>query len=64
VIFDEFWLSKLKAGTVVKLHFDDGHFEYGHIKNFVTLLNGELGVLVITQAESEVVFGLDDIEIL
>lgn len=64
MIFNEFWLSKLKAGTVVKLHFDDGRFEYGHIKNFVTLLNGELGVLVTTQAESEVVFGLDDIEIL
>lgn len=62
----EFRLSQFKAGTVVKAYYDydAGKFVYGHIKRFVTLANDELAILVTTQTESEIIFRLDDIEIL
>lgn len=62
----EFQLSNLKAGTVVKAYYDreSGKFVYGHIKRFVTLANNELAILVTTQTESEIIFRLDDLEIL
>lgn len=65
-MFVEFQLSHLKAGTVVKAYYDReaGKFVYGHIKRFVTLANDELAILVTTQTESEIIFRLDDLEIL
>jgi hypothetical protein len=65
-MFGEFQLSQFKAGTVVKAYYDReaGKFVYGHVKRFVTLANDELAILVTTQTESEIIFRLDDIEIL
>lgn len=67
-MFGEFQLSQFKAGTVVKAYYDREaeKFVYGHIKRFVTLANDELelAILVTTQTESEIIFRLDDIEIL
>lgn len=65
-MLDEFQLSRLKAGTVVKAYSDReaGKFVYGHIKRFVTLAHDELAILITTQTESEIIFRLDDIEIL
>lgn len=66
MVLGEFRLSQFKAGTVVKAYYDReaGKFVYGHIKRFVTLANDELAILVTTQTESEIIFRLDDIEIL
>ena len=66
MILSEFWLSQFKAGIVVKAYYDReaGKFVYGHIKRFVTLASDELAILVTTQTESEIIFRLDDIEIL
>lgn len=66
MMFSEFQLSQFKAGTVVKAYCDReaGKFVYGHIKRFVTLANDELAILVTTQTESEIIFRLDDVEIL